>query len=362
MTAFDPRDPSAEDDGKNGHDHFRDEYQSIQAGAEDFMERVTEQLRVILKDAKVETAVEIESRLKSLDSINEKVQRGNLTVDSVVQIEDLIGIRIICHFKRGVDAVCEAIKHAFHVLDEDDVSRRLGDREFGYQSIHVQVKIPQEWRQIPSLRNAPDLSAEIQVRTVAQHAWAAAAHILSYKAEDQIPHAVLRSIHRVAALLETADLEFERVLQERDDYLKIAHTFDAGAPLDVDVVRAILDKCLPAVNQEGEAGRYGDILDQLRANNIDTVGSLLALTNTNLHWALELERKLVEAYVSWGASSTNPAVVGGRQKLVTIVLKTRRFTTAQARLDRGVFFSHRGLVNVMLKSERYRSVALCEDD
>lgn len=56
------------------------------------------------------------------------------------------------------------------------------------------------------------LKAEVQVRTVTQHVWAAASHVLQYKQEASVPLPVRRSIYRVSALLETVDLEFERVL------------------------------------------------------------------------------------------------------------------------------------------------------
>jgi len=53
-----------------------------------------------------------------------------------------------------------------------------------------------------------DFRAEVQVRTVLQHAWAAIEHRLQYKANKGIPRSIKRQFYRLSALLELADEEF----------------------------------------------------------------------------------------------------------------------------------------------------------
>jgi ppGpp synthetase/RelA/SpoT-type nucleotidyltranferase len=60
---------------------------------------------------------------------------------------------------------------------------------------------------------------ELQLRTLAQHIWAVASHKLQYKREASVPVPIRRSINRVSALLEMVDLEFDRVLLEREQYV-----------------------------------------------------------------------------------------------------------------------------------------------
>lgn len=55
------------------------------------------------------------------------------------------------------------------------------------------------------------LKAEIQVRTVLQHAWAALDRKLRYNNEEDIPREVRRKLFRVSALLEIADENFSEV-------------------------------------------------------------------------------------------------------------------------------------------------------
>ena len=61
-----------------------------------------------------------------------------------------------------------------------------------------------------------DFVAEIQVRTVIQHAWSAVSHALQYKQEAAIPSKLQRRLHRIAGLFELADEEFVGLRNERE--------------------------------------------------------------------------------------------------------------------------------------------------
>lgn len=55
------------------------------------------------------------------------------------------------------------------------------------------------------------LQAEIQIRSIIQHAWAEIEHDLGYKSQKAVPPPVRRQFFRLAALLELADNEFTRL-------------------------------------------------------------------------------------------------------------------------------------------------------
>lgn len=59
---------------------------------------------------------------------------------------------------------------------------------------------------------------EIQIRSILQHAWAEIEHDLGYKGITSIPDAYKRNFNRVAALLESADLEFDRLKKDLIKY------------------------------------------------------------------------------------------------------------------------------------------------
>src|ERR1700690_3888715 len=95
-----------------------------------------------------------------------------------------------------------------------------------------------------------NLRAEIQVRTTAQHIWAEASQTLLYKNEKAVPQTLKRAIYRVSALLETVDLEFERVLSDRDDYkAEVAQTALAEETLDVDTLQQVLGESWPSAKK-----------------------------------------------------------------------------------------------------------------
>jgi hypothetical protein len=86
--------------------------------------------------------------------------------------------------------------------------------------------------------------AEIQVRTVLQHAWAAIDHKLRYKREREVPRELRRGLFRLSALLEVADKEFSR-LRDQADAIRAGYesAVEAGA-LDVELVADSLDTYL----------------------------------------------------------------------------------------------------------------------
>jgi hypothetical protein len=63
------------------------------------------------------------------------------------------------------------------------------------------------------------LVAEIQVRTILQHAWAEIEHDTRYKAVDVAPTAIARRFVALAGLLEIADREFQAL---QDSYKPLA--------------------------------------------------------------------------------------------------------------------------------------------
>jgi putative GTP pyrophosphokinase len=99
--------------------------------------------------------------------------------------------------------------NTFDIIKQENTTRKLREDQFGYSSMHYVVRFPKDWLVVPAMALFGEMKAEIQVRTIAQHLWADASHILQYKNEENIPEPIKRSIHRVSAILETVDLEFE---------------------------------------------------------------------------------------------------------------------------------------------------------
>ncbi|MFI5458010.1 MAG: NUDIX domain-containing protein [Isosphaerales bacterium] len=172
----------------------------------------------------------VQARAKTIASFAEKIMRpGRVYANPLVDLTDLCGARVICHTLGGVNAVSESIKKRFTIVPEEsgDKLATLAASEFGYRSQHIVVRVPRETLDLtgPSLTDVPEhLSAEIQVRTILQHAWADILHELSYKSRFKLPAEWQRVFARLAAVLEEADREFESSSVGLSEY---ASSYDA---------------------------------------------------------------------------------------------------------------------------------------
>ena len=67
------------------------------------------------------------------------------------------------------------------------------------------------------IRNIP---FEVQIRTVAQDAWASISHYLDYKKESDIPRHLKRDFSALSELFYVADTHFEFVSEGQLEYIK----------------------------------------------------------------------------------------------------------------------------------------------
>lgn len=171
----------------------------------------------------------IEARAKDVDSFRRKAGRPDEAdrtelkySDPLTQITDLAGVRVIAFFPKALQRICEAIEKEFEVTWRKDLGEeRFNQGRFGYQSIHYLVKLPAQKTQWAEYKKFDALIAEIQVRTILQHAWAEMEHDIQYKSSEQIPTSIQRRFVALAGMLEIADREFQAV-QDEDANLRRA--------------------------------------------------------------------------------------------------------------------------------------------
>jgi len=126
-----------------------------------------------------------------------------------------------------------------------------------------------------------EIRVELQVRTLAQHIWAAASHKLQYKHEASVPLPLRRSIYRASALLETVDLEFDRLLQERSTYVEVQLQNESpDTLLNVEIIGAALSELLPEQYIHAEE-YYDELLAELNHFGVSTKGKLKDLLISN---------------------------------------------------------------------------------
>ena len=269
-------------------DELKSQYHNLLPKLETFREKLASELSELLAQNAVQLAIPIETRVKTWDSISEKLDRKNIQLASILELPDLIGTRLIVPFLRDVESVRYLLESAFDIHDIEDKSDNMSESQFGYQSTHVGATLNESWCQIPSFKNCSEFVIEIQIRTLSQHTWAVVSHKLQYKQESLVPPQMKRSINRMSALLEIVDHEFERVVIERDELLQQASSAEPDdEPLTWDVYAEILDEYLPESN--GRSKKSNDLIQLLHRTGISTRKLCVSLFETYREHAIQLE-------------------------------------------------------------------------
>lgn len=306
------------------------------------LSRTCEQLRqrvgLLLVTEGIVLGAPVQGRVKAWTSVADKLRRSNGRRSSIFDLGDLVGIRVILLYRRDIERALELLRRELS-LEREELKGMSEDDGFGYQSVHGMMT-PASIAGASDAPRAPTglACAEIQIRTLAQHIWAAASHDLQYKKEEGVPKPLRRTISRVSALLETVDLELDRVLEEREEYMSEAMIEPSRFALDVDILRKLLDRRLPGVNKDDDEP-YSRCLDVLRGAGIETVADLDTLVRAHLDAVLRHERGILAALSSRKAANGSLRIAGYRPD----------------RVERGAFYGHCDLVAKMLEHERART-------
>ena len=233
-----------------------EQYQWEKKDYEGFANEVANLLEKALSTRQI-TYASIQKRAKDIESFRKKVSKRSGGIpyqpkypNPLEDIEDLAGIRIITYFLKMVEEIDKVIYELFDVKEKQNKGEVLEQAErFGYQSVHYIVSIAPEKLKILEMPRYTGLKAEIQVRTILQHAWAEIEHDIQYKSLETIPNTIHRRFSALAGLLEIADREFQAI-QDDDKQIRVQarQSVEENKLEDVeitaDAVKAYLDKLL----------------------------------------------------------------------------------------------------------------------
>lgn len=167
--------------------------------------------------------VDIPFREKSKKSFLKKIEDKNKEKTySPKDMTDLAGIRVITLIESDIKKVSELIQILFKVHPEDSINKTesLGEDKVGYRSVHFVCDIGETRAELPEWEFLKGHSFEIQVRTALMHAWAEIEHDRGYKLSGKLPSDLARRFSLLSGLLESADLEFNRLTVEIENYAK----------------------------------------------------------------------------------------------------------------------------------------------
>jgi ppGpp synthetase/RelA/SpoT-type nucleotidyltranferase len=280
-------------------------------------------------------AFPIESRVKTWASIEDKLRRLKLRIQSLRELNDLVGLRLVTLFRKDALKICKVVEGNFEIIKGENTAERLKPDQFGYVSFHYVIRLAGKTLQPDESVERPDLRAEVQVRTLAQHVWATASHELQYKTKESVPVPLRRSIHRVSALLEVVDDELERLREEHRGYIEHFGDFDDSEDLSIMLLQLLFSELLPERNFVENDDYFGVMIELLHVK-VDTKGKVKQLILDERDTALREEQKMIGEMLNEPKSPPSE-----KAKIRT----------------KGAFLTQVGLVRTMLRNkfgEQYR--------
>lgn len=202
-----------------------DQYQRCRPQLLELMQQVYDQLYNVLREQGVKLN-SIEHRVKTEESLIEKLGRKGDKYKNLEDITDLVGLRIITFYSDDVDKVAAIVKNLYVVDWDNSVDKRKLHEltSFGYNSLHY----------ICHLKEGPlsGIPFELQMRTALQHVWSSIEHDIGYKGAVKLPPEYRRQFSRLAGMLELADNEFSRLRTTMVDYRRQVNSLVKSGKLD----------------------------------------------------------------------------------------------------------------------------------
>ena len=164
----------------------------------------------------------VQARAKTMSSFVEKcIRKFKKYPNPVKDFTDLCGARVIVQTLAQVKAVKRFIEQNFDAFEQEDKSSLLGEDKFGYRDMHYLVRLRQDRAQPVGFtkQECDDIGgrvAEVQVRSIVQHAWADILHDRIYKAPLKLSTEARRTGALLAAIMEDGDRSFDQLAGELD--------------------------------------------------------------------------------------------------------------------------------------------------
>jgi putative GTP pyrophosphokinase len=289
-------------------------FESARPVWEEYTGRLKTLIAAIIEHRGIPVA-QIEARTKTVDGFEEKLQRkGEKYSNPMVDITDLSAVRVITYYLDDVERVSRALEQAFVIDHTRSVNKAaaLDPDQFGYVSVQYILRLSDERAGLPEWKKFGDKWAEVQIRTVSQHAWSSIDHRLNYKSSAAVPRELRRALSRLSALFELADEEFsslrDRMLAIQEAYVDRVQVGDLELLVDSASVGAYLqttgvgelwlrrakDLGYAEASEVDVAGETADLLALLSAAGVGDIRGLDALIKSAESWGESALRVIAE--------------------------------------------------------------------
>ncbi|WP_241157321.1 (p)ppGpp synthetase [Adlercreutzia sp. ZJ242] len=183
----------------------------------------------------------IESRMKSIPSIFEKLERygKSTTLEAMEEhIMDIAGLRVIVSYVQDAYDILNYLEHQDDLTVVTVKDYIANPKPNGYRSLHLIVKIP-----VYFLDAKEEIPVEIQIRTIAMDFWASLEHDLKYKSVRELEGVdISGELKECSRIIQSAEermqvlaqaLESDRRAHPKPKAVNRAKTLDLKAEIEI---------------------------------------------------------------------------------------------------------------------------------
>jgi len=226
-------------------DNLKQEYEQLVPRLDKLKQEVIYILEKQIESSRIPIHM-IGGRIKTFDSLIAKARRQDVPTP-LDKIDDICGIRIICLFLSDLARLGNIVDSVFHVFRKDDKLTSKAEDQFGYLSVHYVCRLSDSYSG-PRYDDIKEFRFEVQLRTIAMHAWDTISHYLDYKSPQTIPSELRKDFHALSGLFYVADSHFELFFRSSQEARKqVEQRIERGSDLrkeeiNLDTFKAFLRK------------------------------------------------------------------------------------------------------------------------
>lgn len=276
---------------------------------------------------------EITGRVKPFDSFIEKARRQESDTPFET-ILDICGVRVICLFLSDLRRIGEIVESKFAIHEKDDKIYSKPEDAFGYLSVHYVASLPASFCG-PRYDDLKELKFEVQLRTIAMHAWATISHYLDYKSPLAIPSDLRRDFNALSGLFYVADTHFELFFRSSQQAKEFAEQKAQILPeiekeeINLNTLAAYLGKKYPD-RRHSDSESVSELVEELQAagyTHIDQLEAALERSSAAFR-AYEEKYSPPHFYADVGVvrsslSIADPAYLDGRRDITVEEVRKR---------------------------------------
>ena len=152
----------------------------------------------------------IEGRVKSVESLATKLLNKGLplTIETAREsINDIAGVRVVCSYIDDVYRVAEMLElqKDVKIIKRQDYIRTPNYN--GYRSLHLDIRVP-----VYLSDRTEQVTAEIQIRTIAMDFWASLEHDIRYKVDKtKLPEGINEEMLECAGKIAVIDRQMQEM-------------------------------------------------------------------------------------------------------------------------------------------------------